>query len=81
MFKVQMNRNAGVGVAGFHLLLLVGALIAAAAASAASASAFSFSSRCSRKTLYSSADKLKDEEGKEYSVITRKFNLPKTQFT
>lgn len=30
----------------------------AAAAAAAAASAFSFSSRCSRKTLYSSADRL-----------------------
>lgn len=41
----------------FYFFLLDKA--SAAAAAAAAASAFSFSSRCSRKTLYSSADRLK----------------------
>lgn len=48
-------------VAGLHFFLPVEA---SAAAAASAASALSCSSRCSRKTLYSSADRLKTR-GKE----------------
>lgn len=78
MYGVNTNRNAGVkikNVAGLHFFLLVKA--SAAAAAAAAASVFNFSSLCSKKSLYSSAERLKrrreeererEGEGKLYLV-------------
>lgn len=52
---MNIKRNCR-DVTGLHFFLPAKA--SAAAAAAATASAFNFSSRCSRKTLYSSADRL-----------------------
>lgn len=56
MHTVSKNRNEGVDFGGLHFFFTVRASLAAA-------SALSFSSRCSRKILYSSADRLKKKEG------------------
>lgn len=83
MYKVTINRNAGSGlkdVAGLYFFLPeADSPAAAAAAAAAAASAFNFSSLCSMKSLYSSADRLKRrwERRKEnlYSTLAGKYNL------
>lgn len=62
MYKVNINRNeeSALDAAGLHFLLLI-----EASAAAAAASAFNFSSLCSKKTLYSSAERLRKEIKKE----------------